>query len=191
MSELLSGKPCLFSNTPEPVERSACIKLALRSVCWSAPPTQDSNRAIGAVKFNSTWYLTLDKPHIRWALWWIQWSSILQFLDFWLVAFSTVKPATVFKMYLHNGSRRQENNPDPESPHICGKANCLLLAWTLQFDQRHLDDHVRARYRVVYLWPMHPGPETKEIRDWRRYELHRETLAKIQRKEKEKKWSLV
>lgn len=57
MSELLPGKPCLFSNIPEPVERAACIKLALMFVCWSAAPGQDSNRAIGAVKFNSTWDL--------------------------------------------------------------------------------------------------------------------------------------
>lgn len=64
MSELLPGKPCLFSNTPEPVERAACIRLALQLACQSAAPGRDSNKAIGAVEFNSIWDPILGKPHI-------------------------------------------------------------------------------------------------------------------------------
>lgn len=64
MSEVLPGKAWLFSNTPEPGERAACIRLALELPYRSAAPGRDSNKAIGAVGFNSTWDLTLDKPHI-------------------------------------------------------------------------------------------------------------------------------
>lgn len=92
MSEVLSGKACLFSNTPEPGERAACIRLALELPYRSAAPGRDSNKGIGAVGFNSTWDLILDKPHIpvldQMGLEWIQWSSILQFVDFGSFAFS-------------------------------------------------------------------------------------------------------
>lgn len=64
MSEVLPGKACLFSNTPEPGERAACIRLALELPYRSAAPGRDSNKAIGAVGFNCTWDLILDKPHI-------------------------------------------------------------------------------------------------------------------------------
>lgn len=64
MSDLLPGKPCLFSNTPEPVGRAGGIRLALQLAYRSAAPGPDSNKAIGAVEFNSIWDLILDKPHM-------------------------------------------------------------------------------------------------------------------------------